>query len=344
MKESRDIEVLLSKLFANEKLTAEEQQFINEWYGASEENRHYYNELRLIWAGMNLSFSRDEIDVEKARKQVLKSIRKHKNKIKTVFYLFRQVAAILFIPLLIVLGYTYNEKGQKEDVPVVYNEVFADSFTRSAITLPDGSKVWLNSKSSLKYPLCFKKGKREVELNGEGYFEVKADETSPFIVTCQSQKIVATGTRFSVQAYNAKKMTVSLGEGRVSVKYPDDRLIARLSPNQTLRYDLALDKSEVINEDVYKRYAWKDAKIVFRSDPLDEVMERLCHLYNVKIIIEDPEIKKYTLRATFEDETINDILFLIKATSPIMYKELPRKIDEKTGEIKQKTFVIYKRK
>ena len=344
MEQNKDIELLLSRLFANEELTSDEKLFIDEWFSMSEENRYYYNELRLIWRNANPAFPRDEIDVEKAKQRVLQTIRKRRSKINVVVHIFRTVAAILFIPLLLTLGYMYSATDKEENEQVVYNEVFADSFTRSAVILPDGSKIWLNSKSSLIYPLKFKDSRREVELKGEGYFEVHADKNSPFIVTCNSQKIVATGTKFSVQAYNQENMIVSLGEGVVTVKRPDDSNLAQLKPNQTLKYNSIQDASVVITEDVYKRYAWKDAKIVFRNDPLDEVMERLSRIYNVRIIISDPEIKKYTLRATFEDETINDILFLIKATSPIMYKELPRSIDEKTGNINQKTFVISKRK
>lgn len=344
MENNKDIELLLSKLFAGEKLTVEEQQSIEVWFKASEENRSYYYNLRLIWSSSNPSFPREDIDMEEAKQKVMLRIHKKRNKMRIMIHIFRQAAALLFIPLLLSLGYMYSEKEKMEEEPVVYNEIFADSFTRSAITLPDGSKVWLNSKSSLKYPVKFKNTQREVELKGEGYFEVHADKFSPFIVSSRSQKVIATGTKFLIQGYDADRMIVSLREGMVSVKHSDGKCITRLNPNQTLKYDLSEDTSVVVNEDVYKRYAWKDAKVVFRSDPMDEVMERLSQLYNVKIIIKDPEIKKYTLRATFEDETINDILFLIKATSPITYKELPRTIDETTGDVKQKTFIICKRK
>ena len=184
-------------------------------------------------------------------------------------YYLQRIAAILIIPLMLgsfLWGRLSHVPARLDSSDqVIYNEVFAAYGTRSTLKLADGTKVWLNSGSSLSYPIKFSNQKRIVKLKGEAYFEVQSDITRPFIVKTQSVNVIATGTKFNVQAFSASNETVvSLVAGKVSVNKCDEEnnisKIAELTPNQHLIYNTVSGEKELNSEDVYRYIAWKDGK------------------------------------------------------------------------------------
>jgi ferric-dicitrate binding protein FerR (iron transport regulator) len=202
--------------------------------------------------------------------------------------------------------------------------------TFSLLELPDGSKVWLNSGSSLRYPDKFSSDNRTVYLIGEAYFEVHSDKTMPFFVNTPYFTVKATGTKFSVRAEKKfLRPSVTLIEGKVAVEKPNKgaeaNLIADLIPNQHMTYDTLNGHFTIQTEDTYKYVAWKDGKLVFRNDNICEVARRISLQYNVDIEIKGEQIKNYRYRATFEDEPLGELLRLLKISSPIDYQEIKQK-------------------
>jgi ferric-dicitrate binding protein FerR (iron transport regulator) len=155
---------------------------------------------------------------------------------------FQKAAAILIIPLVLG-GFFWQQFHVTDKTAVAYKEVFTSNGSRLVFNLDDGTKVWLNAGSSLKYPEKFTTLQRNVYLKGEAYFEVKSDKTKPFIVNTQSISVKATGTKFNVRAYlNQKESEVSLLSGKVSVSKSgteDKAMITLLQPNQHLANDSA---------------------------------------------------------------------------------------------------------
>jgi len=234
------------------------------------------------------------------------------------------------IPL--IAGNVLYYLSTKEEPPVVqepvYNEIFATFGTRSAIKLSDGSSLWLNSGSSLKYPEKFLSDNRKVFLNGEAYFEVESNPQKPFIVETSSLSVRATGTKFNVSGYNSDKETdVTLVSGKVDVITTDDynnQKSSGLIENQHLSFNKSEGTSLITTGDVNKYVSWKDGKLIFRDEPLSYVVKKLGQIFNVDIELRGEELQTYTFRATFQDESLEEILKLIKISSPVDYIEVKR--------------------
>ncbi len=233
---------------------------------------------------------------------------------------WQQVAAILLLPLLILSAYLYFKPASQ--IAETYQELFTPYGTWSVVNLPDGSKVWLNAGSSLKYPTQFNDKQRVVSMQGEAYFEVESDKKHPFIVKTKQLTVEATGTAFNVNAYAPDHVAaVTLVKGKVAVTLDQKKTIS-LSPGEKIDYNLATSLYNVNKTNTYKWCSWKDGILIFRDDPLEYVFKRLGQTYNVEFILKDAELGKYSYKATFEGESLNEILRLLEMSAPIRCKEV----------------------
>ena len=189
------------------------------------------------------------------------------NRRKNMYNQLMRYAAFLTIPLLLsslILGYLHWGGTDAEEK---YAEVIAATGSVIRYELPDHSVVWLNSGSTLRYPTVFRKDNRNVELKGEAYFEVQADQERPFYVnTPEGLSVYVYGTKFNVNAYeDDSSIETVLEKGKVNVISPDGKTIVQLAPGERLLYnklDRKLTKSKV---DVYEKVAWKGGKLIFLS-------------------------------------------------------------------------------
>lgn len=333
------IDNLISR-FLGGNATDEEILKLELWISESEENRKYYLQFKNIWdASAQLPVSTN-IALDKVLKQI--NSRSHSF---TFWQLFQRVAAILFFPLLFSALWMGLGKNPKTDSSVItYNKVVTAFGTFSSFKLPDGTKVWLNSGSSLQYPDKFSSSNRNVNLVGEAYFEVQSDEAVPFLVNTPYFTVKATGTKFNIWAEkNSRNPSVTLIEGKVAVWKPGSSgndLIANLHPDQHMTYDTLNGHIKVITEDSYKHFAWKDGKLVFRNDNISEVARRISLQYNVDIEIKGDEIKQYRYRATFENEPLGELLRLLKISSPVDYTEVrPKALPD--GTFSRRKIIIF---
>ncbi len=314
---------------------------LESWIHESDENQKYFRQYKNIWdASVELP-----IETDKALAKVLKQINRGNTQI-SIWQILQRVAAILFIPLLVsMLWLTAGKYFKTANDSVTYNKVVAAFGTFSLLELPDGSKVWLNSGSSLRYPDKFKSDNRTVYLIGEAYFEVHSDKTMPFLVNTPYFTVKATGTKFNVRTEkNFRSPSVTLVEGKVAVEKlnsgKQNGLITILQPNQHMTYDTLSGHVVIQTEDTYKHFAWKDGKLVFRNDNISEVARRISLQYNVDIEIKGDEIKKYRYRATFEDEPLGELLRLLKISSSIDYSEVkPKALPD--GTFSRRKIIIF---
>ena len=180
-----------------------------------------------------------------------------------------------------------------------YVEIRTNPGMVAEANLPDGTKVWLNSGSSLKHPTRFTGDIRNVELDGEAYFEVAHNEKSPFVVHTSTLDVEVLGTKFNVEAYSARKIfETSLMEGRVKVKLPhDEKNSVILAPNQkTTLIDGRLVVSKI---DDYNVYRWKEGLYCFRNKPFADIIKDLEKYYDLKIQMDKKEIAKVALTGKF---------------------------------------------
>jgi len=152
------------------------------------------------------------------------------------------------------------------------------------VTLPDGTKVWLNAASTLKYPSSFTKNERRVELQGEAYFEVSKDKSRPFRVAANQQTVEVLGTHFNISAYSDEsQVKTTLLEGAVNVSNGMSSL--KLKPGQQALLNLADAKLRMNpNVDVDKELAWKNDLFAFDNDDLKTIMRQISRWYDLDVV------------------------------------------------------------
>lgn len=322
MQTNNEIDILISKLLSGN-ISPADKLLLDEWLRADSHNMDYFNKLQNIWHLSHPAFNPESIDVKKATEKVTGKI-KEQSRIKIpVLIWWQRIAAVLVIPLMVLAGYLMNKETDLT-AKDVYQEVFSPFGVRSKINLPDGSMVWLNSGSHLKYPVIFKDGSRNVTLTGEAYFEVQSDKKNPFIVNTEKISIEATGTAFNVEAYATDTIVaVTLVHGKVDVNI-DGRQSIDMVPNQRINFNNNSKQYELTDTDPYKWCAWKDGVLAFRDDRLDYVFKKIGLMYNVDIAVMNKEIASQLYRATFQGESLEEILRLLKLSAPIRYVHTPR--------------------
>ncbi len=252
---------------------------------------------------------------------------------------FQRVAAILIIPLLLsFLGYFYFQ-SKTPTPPVSYAEIQCPMGVRTKCQLPDGSTVYLNSGSRLKYPAQFI-GKRSVELTGEAFFDVVHNAQIPFHVNTKNLDIKVLGTTFDVIA-NEDEQTeeIVLQTGKVDVSVKSGKQLAAMLPNQQLTLDIekqTITKNEV---EASQYTTWKEGKLVFRNENMQQVARRLSRWYNAEVVVDDRMLDTYTFHATFADEPLDEVLKLLSITTPFSFKEEKRTSDQE-GVFQKRKIVL----
>lgn len=283
----------------------------------SEECRKLHNDLRIALALGNDIKELEAIDVKAAFRRTQNKIKGTRN--RQLRHRLIRYAAFLALPLFlssVILGYLYFNKSSDEKIQ--YASVTASTGSVVRYELPDNSVVWLNSGSTLRYPTVFRKEIREVDLQGEAFFEVQSDKEHPFYVnTSSGVRVFVTGTRFNVSSYeNEGYVEAVLESGHVSVLMPGHEVSESLKPGERFFYDKKASqylKSEV---DVFEKIAWKDGKLVFRDTPLPDMLKRLSRHFNIDIHFNNISGKEYKYRATFRNEILYQILdYLSKSVS-----------------------------
>lgn len=196
---------------------------------------------------------------------------------------------------------------------------------RSKFQLPDGTIVHLNSGSRLIFPIEFCGNSRKVELIGEAFFEVKPDPSKPFIVKTKDINIKVLGTSFNLKAYpESNKISTTLVQGKVVLETDSAGVMKQLVELKPSDRAVYMDDNKSIQlskeEDLDRFISWKDGKLVFFNDPIDEVADKLGIWYNVTIKIGNVSLRKYRFTATFTDEPIEQVLDLLSKSSPIKYQ------------------------
>lgn len=176
----------------------------------------------------------------------------------------------------------YVADGYPSAGGLAYNTLKVPAGADYFVQLEDGSRVWVNCESELKYPVRFSKKERRVVLQGEAYFEVNKASEWPFIVETKDREVVVTGTSFNVKAYPQEKMwQATLITGRIEIPEQNGKQVLR--PSQQYSLDKSTKKIEIteVNTDVFT--GWKDGVFVFRNSRLEDVLASLARWYRVEI-------------------------------------------------------------
>ena len=213
----------------------------------------------------------------------------------------------------------YRPAGTGADTAVVFHTLEVPRGCEFQVLLADGTRVWLNAASRLRYPGRFVGDRREVYLEGEGYFEVAKDARHPFVVEVGHAEIEVLGTSFNVYSYlEEQKTEATLVEGKVRFSAGGQEVT--LSPGEQGVWDTAghLDKREV---DVYPYIAWKDGKFVFRKRTLEEVMRIVSRWYNVNVVFEDAVSKQVSFSGNIRRyDDFSQVVGMLEMTGGLEFK------------------------
>lgn len=228
----------------------------------------------------------------------------------------------------VIGGQTGNQlvyqKSKKTTEEIGFNTLRIPYGKRFEIQLSDGSQVFMNAGSSLKYPVNFPKtGKREVFLTGEAFFKVAKDKKRPFIVKAENLEIGVLGTEFNVSAYPEDFSTnVVLVKGSVKLATKESQEeMAILKPGQLASANRANDTIEIseVETDIYT--SWMQGELVFRNMSFENILKKMERHYNVKIINKNTELAKEKFNASFGDEPLHKILEYFKKTYGLGYAQ-----------------------
>lgn len=316
------IEEILPRYCSGE-ATIEECRMVEEWIGQSDENYRIVKQMYTIDQVMGTVQMESKVDMEKALASVSRKMSKAPSHV-TWFTWVQRAAAILFIPLLIAFAIQNFTPSPTEVAQMI--EVKTNPGMTTTVDLPDGTKVYLNSESSLTYPSFFSKDKRDVKLTGEAFFEVQKDPEHRFIVSGPHHtQIEVLGTSFNVEAFERDSfVSTTLVEGKVRFAYQKNRQPATvdMKPGQKLMYDTTSSQVKLIQTSGETETAWKDGKIIFQATPLPEALRMLEKRFNVTFVLSNNRLRGEAFNGSFTNQRLERILEIFKISSNIKWRYL----------------------
>jgi ferric-dicitrate binding protein FerR (iron transport regulator) len=259
-------------------------------------------------------------------------VRQHRY--KKLYLLSGSIAASL---LAVFLLFNYMDKHNSMAPANVISTRFG---SKSKVQLPDGTLVWLNADSRLTYGKDFGNRLREVSLSGEAFFDVQKDADHPFVIHTGSLDVKVLGTAFNIRSYQNEKtseatlirgaieVTLNSSPERKIVMKPSDRIVVenKAAPDpqtrtaDTLYWVGKVDVKE--NGNAGLETVWKKNSLAFKNETLEDVAGRIEHWFNVKVSIEDEELKKITYSCDFKDESLKQVMEALHMTGKFQYQIL----------------------
>ena len=229
------------------------------------------------------------------------------------------------------LNYT-TAKVQGEEL--VYNTMRIPVGGFYQLALSDGSKVWLNSMTELRFPVAFPAEERKVYLTGEAYFEVAPDSKHPFIVvTEEGMEVKVYGTEFNMSTYQHGVVQTVLVSGKVGIRVNATGKEVMLAPKQMAEYSEKTGMVRVEEADPYRYIAWKDGEFVFERETIEEIMERLGRWYDVKVFYENESLKQKRFTGVISRyENIEQVLRLIEGPATLRFEVKGNVVTVKYGQ------------
>ena len=229
------------------------------------------------------------------------------------------------------LNYT-TAKVQGEEL--VYNTMRIPVGGFYQLALSDGSKVWLNSMTELRFPVAFTGEERKVYLTGEAYFEVAPDSKHPFIVvTEEGMEVKVYGTEFNMSTYQHGVVQTVLVSGKVGIRVNATGKEVMLAPKQMAEYSEKTGMVRVEEADPYRYIAWKDGEFVFERETIEEIMERLGRWYDVKVFYENESLKQKRFTGVISRyENIEQVLRLIEGPATLRFEVKGNVVTVKYGQ------------
>lgn len=278
---------LLYKFFDGTASTKEKED-IKMWLESAQDNRDELLNERAFYDALVLSGQEDSVPLVQSRQK--------RRIYHVVFVEFLKIAAVILFVAGIGFYFHQNEMGKKEQA---INTLIIPAGQRANLILPDGTNVWLNARTQIKYPAVFSDSRREVELIGEAYFEVTHSDNIPFIVHTRDCDVEVLGTKFNVEAYGETPFfSTALMEGSVKViqrDMPENSIT--LTPHQKVNLENGILITSSIED--YDPYRWREGLICFKNEGFMDLMKRFEKCYGIDIIVENEQLSKHVFSGKF---------------------------------------------
>ena len=306
--------------YLDNSISESDEAVLLEWLKASEENRDIFLTCKKIFALGKVKHYSDHLHLNLALQSVNDRIHSGQ-RIKRLEFVYKvSKYAAVFLLILAIPAFLWFISREK---PVEFATASVDSIEPvKTLILPDGSKVWINNRSSVTYPLSFTKKEREITLDGEAYFEVKTDSMHPFIVKTYNMQVRVYGTSFNVNTHTEdNSVKTTLVSGHIGIRDAAGHNLAMVSPGQMASFNIKNKKIELyqVNTDLYTR--WRKGFEVFDKASLTEITSKIEELYNVNIIINTSNPVQNKINFVFQrSQPLDTVLDMLKFVIPINYK------------------------
>ncbi|KKB46930.1 hypothetical protein HMPREF1212_04427 [Parabacteroides sp. HGS0025] len=313
---------LLHRLIAGS-TTEEENRELMEWFRQCASQEEFFMLFENVWKDSPDEMPRDV--QERMYRRLNRDLGEEKKTIKIIPWhsyfsrkIWQRVAVACIIVVLSLAN--YNMFHKQKQLSTQNFTVSAEKGQRAFVTLPDSTKVWLNSDTKISYPADYGMKERNVALMGEAYFEVAKNPDKRFIVETKGMQVEALGTAFNINAYkNDNKIIASLFSGSVRVSYEDHVTI--LKPHESVKVDLLTRDFFQYEDNTMKDIAlWRENEITFDGESLEEIAHIINRLYNTTIYIEDESLKKECYIGTVRNNSLENFIDIINLTTPVVYE------------------------
>jgi len=331
--ENRHIDELIAN-YLTEGLDKNALDELKTWIAASAENQQYFIRQREIWFSAVSREAASVYDKDKAfenfrnRVESQKEIQSTSRRGFSLSALWRYAAVVAIIIAVECISYWQGEVNVKDTFADISVEAPLGSKTK--LYLPDGTLVWLNAGSRMTYSQGFGVDNRKVELEGEGYFEVKRNEKIPFFVKTKDLQLQVLGTKFNFRDYpEDHEVVVSLLEGKVGLNnLLREEKEAVLSPDERAVLNKANGLLTVESVTASNASQWTDGYLFFDEELLPDIAKELERSYNVKIHIANDSLKTFRFYGNFvrREQNIQEVLEALASTEKMQYKIEERNI------------------
>ena len=306
--------------FLDKETSEEENEVILRWVSDSEDNRTEFQRLHQAHHLSKLSSLKADIDVDEAWDKLNDSLPKSIKRRKLIdLNILRRVAASVLLVMAGGIGSLWISGYFSDLQKSAIVELKASKGEKSQAVLADGSHVWLNSQTVLKYDAF---NPREITLDGEAYFEIKKDRDHPFeVITASGMKVVVTGTKFNLRSFAGEPFVeTTLEEGEVQIEGTGNKQLARLEPGQQAQYSTTDNNTSIRNVSPELYSLWKNNELRFTDISFAELVPRIERWYGVTISLDSTQKNNDRFTMTIKTESLRELLNMMQLTSKFNYE------------------------
>jgi transmembrane sensor len=306
--------------FLSRETSEQENSEILHWVSVSEENRIEFRKAHQLFHQSKLKHFQSEIDVDQAWEILSGQLPKQQRVRKAMrLDVFMKMAASVLLILAVGVGSLWTHEHYFKSSKSVFVQFEAPKGEKSKIILADGSLVWLNSQTILKYDALIP---RKVFVQGEAYFEVQKDQKHPFEVeTASGMKVIVTGTKFNLRSFsNESVVETTLEEGEVQILGIKSDKLAVLQPGQQSTYNIQTNELQIQNVSAEIFSLWKNNELRFSDISFEDLVPCIERWYGITIKMDQKIGNNDRFTMTIKTESLRELLTMMQLTSKFNYE------------------------